>query len=152
QQSIGRLVPDFARDAAAARSDLAPIMQDASSPLADDAAFWSGWLAYHMGQEDEALKCFDRAIGYHGDYARRAATYALWILKKLPPQQFLQRVTTDTGLRTAPLLRYFAIRRTYQAFDYAQAIAQSQAALIDLKVPLARLPATTDPNRIWDAL
>jgi hypothetical protein len=69
RKPLATVVPRFAERAAAAQPHLELVLRDPKAPLADDAAYMLGWLAYHQGQYEQALRYF--AVGMtigNGDY------------------------------------------------------------------------------------
>jgi hypothetical protein len=92
------------------------------------------------------------ALG-NGDYRQPAAMrLTVRILARLPAREQIAIVEADPTFARQPALWYLAARSAYRDFDYALAIATAERGLGALNVPLDRLPATTDPEKINEAL
>src|SRR3954451_15128799 len=99
------------------------VFRDRSSPHFDDAAYFLGWLQYHLGNLSEALAKFEFAIaplpkidahsangraGFadDGDYHWAAVRQTARILRTLLPEESLSRVKYSKVLSTQPTLWY----------------------------------------------
>jgi tetratricopeptide (TPR) repeat protein len=150
---LGSLMPDFAARAATARNSFATVLRHTSSPLADDSAYWLGWLAVQESNTNDALGYFSQAmvVGNH-DYQNTALEDTLRILEQFPLRQQLTTVESSHALSQQPPLWYDMARSAYRDFDYASAIDIGQRALKAINVPIEYLPVTTDPGRIREAI
>lgn len=150
---IGVLVPNFAAQAAAARPDLEAVLRNEKTHHADDAAYFLGWLTFQQGKSREALPYLSKALAVgNGDFKEAALKLAVRIeLENSAAEQF-KMVDSDVNFSKQPVLWYVAARSAYREFDYAAAIKEVQRALQALNVPIDRLPATTDPDRLDAAI
>jgi tetratricopeptide (TPR) repeat protein len=150
---IGALVPNFAAQAAAARPDLAAVLANAKTHHADDAAYFLGWLAFQQGKSKEALPYLSKALAVgNGDFEEAALRLAVRIeLENSAAEQF-KMVDSDSNFSKQPVLWYVAARSAYREFAYAPTVKEVQRALQALNVPIDRLPATTDPDRLDAAI
>jgi tetratricopeptide (TPR) repeat protein len=151
---LANVVPQFAARAAAAQPWFEAVLRDETSPQRDDAAYILGWLAFHQGRFKEALAYLSQAMALgNGDYRRPAAMrQVVRIMARVPAREQIAMVESDPTFAQQPALWYVAARSAYRDFNYASAIETAQRGLNALKVPLDRLPATTDPKKINDAL
>ena len=150
---VSALVPNFAERAAAARPDLEAVLLNAKTHHADDAAYFLGWLAFQQGKSKEALPYLSKAMAVgNGDFKEAALRLAVRIeLENSAPEQF-KMVDSDANFSKQPILWYVAARSAYREFDYTATVKQVQRALQALNVPIDRLPATTDPDRLDAAI
>ncbi len=112
-----------------------------------------GWLAFHRGKPEEALGYFSQAMVLgNSDYNFPATRMALRILRQYSPREQMTIVELNPDLAHQPALWYVAARAAYRDLDYALAMDAAQRALKALNVPPDRLPATTDPKRIDEAI
>jgi tetratricopeptide (TPR) repeat protein len=150
---LGSLMPDFAARAATARNRFATVLRHTSSPLADDSAYWLGWLAVQESNTNDALGYFSQAmvVGNH-DYQHTALEDTLRILEQFPLRQQLTTVESNHVLSQQPPLWYEMARSAYRDFGYTSAIDIGQRALKAINVPIEYLPVTTDPGRIREAV
>jgi tetratricopeptide (TPR) repeat protein len=153
---LGSLVPDFAARAAAAAAHFEAVLKRPSSPHADDAAYMLGWLALHQGQPKQALAHYSRAMvvgNADEDYKRPAAMkQVVRILERYSPREQLAIVDADPVFAQQPPLWYVAARSAYRSFDHTLTVETAERGLKAMKVPLDRLPVTTDPKEIDAAL
>jgi tetratricopeptide (TPR) repeat protein len=151
---LGNVVQNFAARAAAAQPWFEVVLRDEASPHRDDAAYMLGWLAFHQGKFKEALGYLSQAMALgNGDYRRPAALrQTVRIMARVPAREQIAIVESDPTLAQQPALWYMAARSAYRDFNYESAIETAQRGLSALKVPLDRLPATTDPQKITEAL
>lgn len=156
---LGSVVPNFAARAAAAQPWFELVLRDESSPHRDDAAYMLGWLAFHQGKFKEALRYLSQAMALGNvmdggaDYQRPAAMrQTVRIMARIPAREQISIVESDPTFAQQPALWYMAARSAYRDFNYALAIETAKRGLNTLKVPLDRLPATTDPQKINEAI
>ena len=150
---LAAMVPNFAARAEAAQSQFKAVLNKPSSPLADDAAFMLGWLAIQQDKPNDALAYFSQAMTVgNGDYKGFGVAGAVSVVKRFPTHQQLTTVEASPILSQQAPLWYLAARSAYREFDYAGTIEAAQRALQAIKVPIAQLPVTTDPDRIEAAL
>lgn len=151
---LAEVIPDFAERAAAMRPYFEAVLHHKSTPHADDAAYMLGWLAYHQGQFKEGIDYLSQAMMVgNGDFKRPAAMRQLVrILTQYPPPEQMQLIKADPVFAPQPAFWYAAARSAYRAFDFATAIEIGEQGLKTLHVPIERLPASTDPQKIADAL
>lgn len=140
------------------------VSKDRSSRHFDDAAYFLGWLAYHRGDTNEALKRFEIAIallptvGSTGsddaldvDYPSAAEHQSSRILRMLPPEDALNRVQNSKVFSSRPLLWYTTLAQLYRAGKYQMVADNARRALREFNITVENLPVTTDPARIEDA-
>ena len=151
---LAQVIPDFAQRAAAMRPYFEAALRDKSAPHADDAAYMLGWLAYHQGQPLDAVNYLSQAMVVgNGDFKRPAAMRELVrILTQYPPSEQAKMIASNPVLTPQPAFWYAAARSAFRAFDYAATIEIGERGLRTLHVPIERLPATTDPQKIADAI
>jgi hypothetical protein len=151
---IGSILPSFAARAATAQPFFENVLRYESSPLADDAAYMLGWLAFHRAKFKEALQYMSRAMTLgNGDYTRPAALKETTrILSRFSPQEQVRIVESDAAFSQQSTLWYFAARSAYREFDFPLAISCAERGLTAVHIPLDRLPSTTDPEEIGEAL
>src|SRR5262245_44542114 len=154
RKPLNQVVANFAARAAVARPHFEAVLRETSSPHADDAAYMLGWLAFHEGKTQEAMAYFSKAMAIgNGDYTAPAATrQTVRLLTRFPASEQLKTVDTDANFGKQSALWYLAARSAYREFNYDLAIDAADRALKKLNVSLDSLPASTDPNRIDDAL
>ena len=150
---LGRFVPHFAERAALAKPHFEAVLAHPATHHADDSAFFIGWLAYHQSKPAEALSYLSQAtvIG-NGDYQVAALRLALRIIEKRTPSEQFAIIDGDPHFSQQAMLWYAVARAAYREFDFQLTIKIVQRALAALKVPIDRLPLTTDPKRIEEAL
>jgi hypothetical protein len=150
---LGSFVPKFAERAALAKPYLEAVLRHPSAHHADDAAYFIAWLAYHQSRPAEALPYLSQAIVVgNGDFQEGALRLVLRIIEKRPPSEQFDIVDADANFSQQPMLWYAVARAAYREYDYPLTIKIVQRALDVLKVPVDRLPLTTDPKRIDEAL
>ena len=150
---LGSFVPNFAERAAVAKPHLEAVLQHPSSHHADDAAYFIAWLDYHQGKPTEALPYLSQAIVVgNGDFQYGALRLILRIIEKRPPNEQFAIVDADPHFSQQAMLWYAVARAAYREFDYPLTIKIAQRALAALKIPIDRLPLTTDPTRIDEAI
>jgi tetratricopeptide (TPR) repeat protein len=151
---LGSVVPNFAARAGAAKPYFESVLRFESSPHRDDAAYMLGWLAFHQKEFKEALQYMSKAIVFgNGDYKRPAALkQTVRILTRFPAQEQITIVDSDPAFRQEPALWYVAARTAYRDLSFALAIKCAEQGLNAMNVPIDRLPATTDPEQIAEAL
>jgi tetratricopeptide (TPR) repeat protein len=150
---LGSIVPNFAARAAAVQPWFETVVHDESSPHRDDAAYMLGWLAFHQGKFKEALGYLSQAMALgNGDYSRPAAMrQTVRIMARIPAREQVAIVESNPTFAKQPALWYMAARSVYRDFHYTLAIETAERGLNALQVPLDRLPATTDPQKIKEA-
>jgi tetratricopeptide (TPR) repeat protein len=150
---LGSFVPHFAERAALAKPHFEAVLAHPATHHADDSAFFIGWLAYHQSKPVEALPYLSQAtvIG-NRDYQIPALRLALRIIEKRTPGEQFAMVDGDPRFSRQAMLWYAVARAAYREFDFPLTIKIVQRALVVLKVPIDRLPLTTDPKRIEEAL
>lgn len=150
---LGSLIPDFATRAATAGSHFSAVLRHPSSPLADDSAYWLGWLAIQQGKTNDALAQFSQTmVAGNGDYKYFALRDTLRILEQFPLRQQLTTIEANNVLSKQAPFWYEMTRFAYRNFDYASAIDIGQRGLKAINVPIEYLPVTTNPDRIREAL
>ena len=150
---LGSFVPGFAERAAAAKPHFEAVLRHPSTHHADDAAYFIAWLAYHQSLPAEALPYLSKAIAVgNGDYQDAGLALVLRIVEKRPPTEQFAIVDADANFSQQPMLWYAVARAAYREFDYPLTNRIIQRALSALKIPIDRLPLTTDPKRIDEAL
>jgi tetratricopeptide (TPR) repeat protein len=163
---LGEVVPNFAKRAAIAKPYFETVLRDQSSSLGDDAAYMLGWLAFHQGKFREAVEYTSQALRLGtGDYAPAATVQLARILRRLPPRERMtlleanpvaaQGLAIPVLFEPIPLLPGWCVailRTAYREFNFRLAIEMGQNALIAAKVPLDRMPVTTDTTVIGEAL
>lgn len=140
------------------------VLNDRRSRHSDDAAYFLGWLAYHRGNTNDALKIFEAAIALIPkvgstdtdeddglDYADAAEHQSSRILRMLLPEDALSRVQNSKAFSSRPLLWYTALAQLYHSGKYQLVVDNAQRALREFGVTVENLPVTTDANRISDA-
>ena len=150
---LGSFVPHFTERAALAKPHFEAVVAHPATHHADNSAFFIGWLAYHQSKPTEALSYLSQAtvIG-NGDYQVPALRLALRIIEKRTPGEQFAIIDRDPRFSQQAMLWYAAARAAYREFDFPLTIKVVQRALDVLKVPIDRLPLTTDPKRIEEAL
>lgn len=151
---LATVVPRFAERAAAAQSHFELVLHDPQAPLADDAAYMLGWLAYHQNQRDKALKYFVQGMTVgNGDYKTSGAVkQTVRIFDETPTSWQYTMLKTNTVLANQAPLWYVAARSAYRNFEYELTIEIAQTALKRVNVSPDSLPATTDKDLIDQAL
>ena len=151
---LGDVIPNFAKSAAAMRPYFQAVLRDKTTAHSDDAAYMLGWLAYHQGQSKEALDYLSQAmvIG-NGDYKRPAAMrQVVRILGQFPPREQVSIVEGNPEFSQQPAFWYAITRSAFRTFDYATAMQIGEQALNKLHLPIDRLPASTNAQKITDAV
>ena len=74
------------------------------------------------------------------------------IIEKRTPSEQFAIIDGDPHFSQQAMLWYAVARAAYREFDFQLTIKIVQRALATLKVPIDRLPLTTDPKRIEEAL
>ncbi len=152
-RALNEVVPNFDARAAAARANFEAVMRNGSVRHADDAAYMLGWLAFHQGKPKDALPYFGRAMVLgNTDYLGTAVRQTLRIQRQHSPREQAAMVEADRNLSRQPILWYVAARAAYRELDYALTIDTTQRALEAMDIPVDRLPATTDPASIINAI
>lgn len=162
---LSRVLPDFETRAQEVRAHLAQITDDMS--VADDAAFMAALLDLQTGDLDGALAFASQGLGiaqahldFDGtgrnddwlDYHGAARAQARRIVDRMPREEVIPKLQADKVLSKEGFLWYGTAREAYRAFDYGYAIELAEAGLSSLGLPSDQLPATTDPNKIRDAI
>jgi len=113
-----------------------------------------GWLSYQQGQSMEAIKYLSQAMVVgNGDFKRPAAMRELVrILTQYPPSEQASMIDSNPVLRPQPAFWYAAARSAFRTFDYTNTIAIGERGYKALQVPIDRLPTSTDPQKISDAI
>jgi tetratricopeptide (TPR) repeat protein len=151
---LATVVSRFAERAAAAQPHFEFVLRDPKSPIADDAAYMLGWLAYHQGHYEPALDLFIRGMtAGNGDYQRDGAVKQTVRIFELTPtgRQYTILKANATLANQVPLW-YVAARSAYRNFDYPLTIEIAEAALKKANLSPDRLPVTTDPELIQQAI
>jgi len=165
KQLLADVVPAFARKAAIAKPYFEAVLRDQTSPLGDDAAYMLGWLAFHQGNFKDALNYTSQALTLgNGDYVPSATRQLARILRRLPPRERIAFLETNPaaaeGLANpilvadpfSPVAATCVPNRTaFEEFNYRQAIDLGRE-FIGTKVPIDRMPVTTDVSLIKDAI
>jgi tetratricopeptide (TPR) repeat protein len=150
---LGVLVPNFAQRAAEAKPDLEAVMLSKTAHHADDAAYFLGWLAFQQGKSKEALPYLSQAVVIgNGDFQAAALRLTVRIQKENTPAEQYRIVDSDPNFAKQPILWYVAARSAYQEFDYETTIKEVRRAFGAMDIPIDRLPATTDPKRLGEAI
>jgi tetratricopeptide (TPR) repeat protein len=150
---LGSFVPQFAERAALAKPHFDAVLQHPATHHADDAAYFMGWLAFHQNKPVEALSYLSQALVIgNRDFEYGALRLTLRIIEKRPPSEQFAIVDADPHFSQQSMLWYAVARAAYRAFDFPLTIKIAERALAALKVPIDRLPLTTDPKRIEEAL
>jgi tetratricopeptide (TPR) repeat protein len=162
---LGEVLPNFAKRAAVAKPYFESVLRDPSSSLGDDAAYMLGWLAFHQGKFREAVEYTSQALRLgNRDYKPPATVQLARILRRLAARERMalleanpvaaQALAIPVLFQPVPLLPGWCaqIRIAYREFNYRLAIDMGQNALITSKVPLDRMPVTTDTRLIEEAL
>jgi tetratricopeptide (TPR) repeat protein len=150
---FGSFVPNFADRAASAKTHFEAVLQHATTHHADDAAYFIAWLALQQNKPAEALPYLSQAVVVgNGDYQIAALRLTLRIVEKRTPSEQFAIVDSDPHFSRQAMLWYAVARAAYREFDFQLTIKIVQRALAVLKIPIDRLPLTTDPNRIEEAL
>ena len=150
---LGEVVPDFSSRAAAIKPWMQAVMNDKASPQQDDAAYILGWLAFHQGQTKEALSYMDRAMTLANfDYGRPAVRQIIRIMARSSASDQAKLVASNSTFSKQSTLWYVAARSAYRNFDYDLAVKIGEQGLKALKIPYDRLPKTTDPEAIEEAV
>src|SRR5262249_19832934 len=149
---LGTLVPDFATRAAAIAPWFELVVRDESSPHRDDAAYMLGWLAFHQGKFKEALGYLSKAVTLgNGDYRQPAALRQIVrIMARSSARDQIALIESDPAFGEQAALWYMGARSAFRSFDYALASTTAERGLKAMKIPIDRLPATTDPKKIKD--
>jgi tetratricopeptide (TPR) repeat protein len=150
---IAAFVGSFAQRAQAARTHFLTVVETPSSPLADDAAYMLGFLAYHAGDKESALSHFEKAMQVgNGDYKDAAIKQAGRALMAYPPAEQVRKIEASPTFMDQDELIYVVARSAYRAHDFSLAITFGESSLARFNIPAGRLPATTDPERVEPAL
>lgn len=166
-KSLSTYIPEFAAAAAEARAHYGAASKVNSS--ADDAAFMSGWLARHVDELDPAAQFLSTGLQFtddHADvmqaddedllnwidYSPGLLKEAVRVVEALPAERRMPTVDGHTSFNSKPALWYAAARSVYREFDFASAGEIAQTALTKSGVSIDRLPTSTDPDRIYEAL
>ena len=150
---LASFVPKFGERAALAKPHFEAVLQHPATHHADDAAYFMGWLAFHQSKPTEALSYLSQAIAIgNGDFQYGALRLTLRIIEKRTPSEQFAIVDADPHFSQQAMLWYAVARAAYREFDFPLTIKIVERALAALKVPIDRLPLTTDPKRIEEAL
>jgi hypothetical protein len=74
------------------------------------------------------------------------------ILTQYPPSEQASMIDSNPVLRPQPAFWYAAARSAFRTFDYTATIAIGERGYKALQVPIDRLPTSTDPQKISDAI
>src|SRR5206468_2141980 len=108
---------------------------------------------FHEGNSREALAYLSQAMALgNSDYKYAALKQVVRSLSQYSVADQVAAVTSDKVFVQQSALWYLASRSSYRNFDYAQTIVSAEQGLRNLGVPLDRLPFTTNPRRISEAL
>jgi tetratricopeptide (TPR) repeat protein len=152
---LSTLVPNFVSRAEVARPHFEAVLQSKTSPLADDAAYMLSWIDFYSGKYEDAVAQFERAMSRgNTDYKRPAAMKQMvrMMQEQYEPEKQSALVGTNLTFAQQPALWYVAARSGYRLFKYQFVIDVTKQALDSLKIPLDRLPGTTDANLIDEDL
>jgi tetratricopeptide (TPR) repeat protein len=150
---LASFVPRFAEQAAVAKGHFESVLRRPKTHHADDAAYFIAWLAFQQDRPAEALTYLAQALVVgNGDYQVAAVRLTLRVIEKRTPSEQFAIVSADPHFSQQAVLWYAVARAAYREFDFLLTIKIVQRALAALKVPLDRLPLTTDPKRIEEAL
>lgn len=160
---LSTLIAGFSERANAARPFFEAVLENKTSRHADDAAYMLGWLARHEGKYDQARRFFSKALsvgmvsGYEGslfnDYGDPGAKRQVVRLNQdLSPQDQVEIIKRDDNLIEVPAFWYVAARKAFRDQDYEKTIRLAEEALTKLGAEISRLPTTTDPIKISEAL
>jgi len=164
---LSALMPQFAAAGAEARAHFDQVSK--SDSVADDVAFMTAWLARQVGELDNAVQSLSAGLQFTDDHAdvldedsperydwvdydKGLLKEAVRVVEALPAERRLPTVDDHQSFNTEPALWYAAARSMYREFDYASAETIAQAGLTNAGVAIERLPTSTDPDRIYDAL
>ena len=150
---LGSFIPNFGQRAALAKPDLEAVLVHQAGHHADDAAYYLAWLGFQQGDAREALRYLSQAVVVgNGDYELAALRLTVRIQSANTPDEQFRIVDSDPNFAKQPVLWYVAARSAYRAYDYTATVRELQRALSALNVPIDRLPATTDPQRLEVAI
>jgi tetratricopeptide (TPR) repeat protein len=150
---LSDVIPDFASKAAAARPYFEAVLQDASSIHRDDAGYMLAWLAVHQGDPGQAKKYLSQTLNSkEGDWRYTALREMMDLLERSPANEQVAFVESEPPFAQEAAPWYFIARESYRNFDYAKAIETAERGLRMLQVPPEDLPATTDPEKITEAI
>jgi tetratricopeptide (TPR) repeat protein len=148
ERPLGDKVANLGPRVSAAQTFFQAVL-NSSSPLADDAAYMMGWLAYHQGKSTEALTNLSLAMASKKvDYAYPALKQSVRVLQQLRPGEQVARIESNQIFAKESPLWYLAARSAYREFDYSLAVNIAKRGLNAANVPVERLPSTTDPEKI----
>ena len=151
---LADFVSRFAERAAAAQPHFEIVLRNPKAPLADDAAYMLGWLAYHQGQYEQALTYFIQGMKVgNGDYKLGGEVkQTVRIFERSPARRQYKFLETNNVLAEQTPLWYVAARSAYRDLDYGLTTEIAQVALKRVNISPDSLPVTTDPKRIDRAL
>lgn len=153
RKRLGSVIPNFVARATVAQAHFAAVLRHPTSPLADDAAYMTGWLLRQQGKSKEALPYYSQAMSIgNRDYQDAALKETVRTLEEFPVREQLATVQGSQVFSQHPPLLYAAARSAYRDFEYALAIEAAQRALKQINLPIERLPMTTDAKRIEAAI
>ncbi len=163
-KSLDALVANFSPRATEARGHFDKVVQDRSSPLADDAAYMIGWLEMQRGNVQDATIYFNKVLAIAnevdpdeydnsaGDYWRAALRQLAVVMRDMSPAERATALANNQFYNKEAVLWYTTARSAYWNFDYPLTISVAERALEAIGVPIDQLPVTTDPTRIEDAI
>jgi PAN domain len=144
------LLPQFAERAALVKLHFENVLSNPKSPMADDAAYFLGWLAFHQEQYDAAAMYF--ALGMtvgNGDYALSGSVRQMGrVFERYPPNRQYEMLKSNKILVKQSPLWYVAARSAYRNYDYRLSSAIVQEALSRYNISIDTLPVSTNPQRI----
>lgn len=151
---VASFVPTFAIHAQKARPHLKAVLETPKTAIADDAGYYLGLLESYEGNREAALKYLETSmVSGNGDFKIPAAMrQAIRILMSFPALEQIEKVEASSVFSAQPPIVYTTGRSAYREHQYALVIEFLERALPRLKLPVARMPSTTDPKRIEEAL
>jgi tetratricopeptide (TPR) repeat protein len=150
---IETVLPGSASRLVAAQSQFDAVVSDPSTPIADDAAYLSGWISVQLGEPYKALSSYSQAMVVgNGDYSHAALKEVVRELQEQPTEKAITILRQNKVFSTEPALWYAVARSAYRRFEFQRAIDIGEEGLAKFNVPIERLPVSTDLERIQGAL
>lgn len=147
---LGSLLPTFSERAAVVKKHFDLVLTRPKSAMADDAAYFLGWLAFHAEQYDQAAQYF--ALGMtigNGDYAESGAVkQTVRYFERYPASRQYAILKSNKIFAQQSPLWYVAARSAYRSFDYPLSIEIAREALVRYGISTDTAPETTNPERI----